>query len=84
LANVIAGVYGLCTQMNVRNQEFTNFELPNLRDELLQRTKLVWCLSIETEKILKQSILEFADGWKKEGKNAIKFELHENWASTLK
>ena len=77
---MIAGVYGLCAQMKMRNQEFTNFELPDLRDELLQRTKLVWSLNVESEKILKKSILKFADGWKKEEANAIKFELHENWA----
>ena len=80
---MIAGVYGLCAQMKMRNQEFTNFELPNLRDELLQRTKLVWSLSWESEKILKPAILKFADGWKTKGPNAIKFELHKNWATPL-
>jgi hypothetical protein len=67
--------------MKERNQEFTNFELPDLRDELLQRTKLVWYLSHYEENFLKKSILTFARGWKKKGPNAVQFDLGENWKS---
>ena len=62
---------------------FHNFSFLHIRNKLLLRQKLVWSLDHDREKVLRKTIVEHDNRWKKV-KNAIAFDLKENWQTTLK
>jgi hypothetical protein len=68
--------------MRKRNQEFANWRLPGLRDQLFLRRKLVWVLDIEGEKSLRTKIPQVDNRWKKvKDTPAIQFDLRKNWGN---
>ena len=82
---MVAGVYGVCAQMSERSQDFHNFSFLHIRNKLLLRQKLVWSLDHDREKVLRKTIVEHDNRWKKvKDTPAIKFDLKENWQNTLK